>query len=233
MSMVFYAHAAPVVKGPAVAMLLVGLGQSNAESLAASAALPGAISFGFSPYSLNPDPLLADAREHGHEYFVTLPMESQGYPLNDSGPHALLTGAEVSVNDRNLEWVLSRMQGEVGLTGASDGLRGERFASATALFDRVLAQLVTRGLMYVDARPGAAVRPDDAAVSIVVDDPPDRASIDAKLLLLEQRARDGEKVLGLAGPVRPVTVERIAAWARGLSGRGITLVPVSALVQPK
>jgi polysaccharide deacetylase 2 family uncharacterized protein YibQ len=87
--------------------------------------------------------------------------------------------------------------------------------------------------MYVDARPGAAVRPDDAAVSIVVDDPPDRASIDAKLLLLEQRARDGEKVLGLAGPVRPVTVERIAAWARGLSGRGITLVPVSALVQPK
>ena len=64
-------------------------------------------------------------------------MESQGYPLNDSGPHALLTGADPAVNDRNLEWVLSRMQGEVGLTGASDGLRGERFANATELMGHV------------------------------------------------------------------------------------------------
>ncbi len=220
-------------KRPAVAMLVVGMGQSDADSLAASAALPGAVTLGFSPYTANPDPLLTDVRAHGHEYLVTLPMESQGFPLNDSGPHALLTGADPVVNARNLEWVLSRMQGEVGITGASDGLRGERFASAGTLFGGVLDQLATRGLLYVDPRPGAPARPGTAVVTVVVDDPPDRASIDAKLAQLEQRARDGETVLGLAGPLRPVTVERIATWAHGLDSRGVALVPVSSLVRAK
>jgi polysaccharide deacetylase 2 family uncharacterized protein YibQ len=210
-------------------MLVVGLGQSEADSKAAIDTLPGAVTLGFSPYSPNPDPLLSEAREHGHEYLVTLPMESQGYPLNDSGPHALLTGADPAVNDRNLEWVLSRMQGEVGLTGASDGLRGERFENATALMNPVLQQLQARGLLYVDPRPGAPDAPRTAVVSMVVDDPPDRASIDAKLSQLEQQARDGQTMLGLVLTLRPVTVERVAAWARGLDGRGMTLLPVSAV----
>jgi polysaccharide deacetylase 2 family uncharacterized protein YibQ len=230
-SMSFYAHARdPADKRPAVAMLVVGMGQSDADSLAASATLPGAVALGFSPYTANPDALLADTRQHGHEYLVTLPMESQGFPLNDSGPHALLTGADPAVNARNLEWILSRMQGEVGITGASDGLRGERFASAGTLFGAVQDQLAARGLLYVDPRPGAPARPGTVVATMVVDDPPDRASIDAKLAQLEQRARDGEHVLGLAGPLRPVTVERIAAWARGLDARGIALTPVSSLV---
>jgi len=233
-SMSFYARAPDLTpKRPSVAMLVVGLGQSQADSEAAIAALPGAVTLGFSPYTPNPDPLLASAREHGHEYLVTLPMESQGYPLNDSGPHALLTGADPAVNDRNLEWVLSRMQGEVGVTGASDGLRGQRFANAPALMGPVLQQLNARGLLYVDPRPGAPNAPRTAAVSMVIDDPPDRASIDAKLSQLEQQARDGQTMLGLAVMVRPVTVERVAAWARGLDGRGITLLPVSAVVLAK
>ncbi len=233
-SMTYYARTPDAAdKRPAMAMLVVGMGQSEADSLAASAALPGAVTLGFSPYTASPDALLADARAHGHEYLVTLPMESQGFPLNDSGPHALLTGADPAVNARNLEWILSRMQGEVGLTGASDNLRGERFASAGTLFGGVLDQVAARGLLYVDPRPGAPARPGTAVVTMVVDDPPDRASIDAKLSQLEQRARDGEKVLGLAGPLRPVTVERIAAWAHGLDGRGIALQPVSTFVHGK
>ena len=70
-------------------------------------------------------------------------------------------------------------------------------------------------------------------VTMVVDDPPDRASIDAKLSQLEQQAREGQTVLGLAVTLRPVTVERIAAWARGLDERGVTLLPVSALAVAK
>jgi polysaccharide deacetylase 2 family uncharacterized protein YibQ len=36
-------------------------------------------------------------------------------------------------------------------------------------------------------------------------------------------------MLGVVVTLRPVTVERVAAWARGLDGRGMTLLPVSAL----
>ena len=233
MSMTYYARAVDEADTrPRVAVLMAGLGQSDADSRAASASLPGAVSLGFSPYATNPDPLLADARSHGHEYLVTLPMESTGYPLNESGPHALLTGNEPAANARNLLWVLSRMQGEVGLTGASDGLRGERFAQAEALLNPVLEQLARRGLLYVDPRPGAPARPGMAAATLVIDDPPDRVSMDTKLEQLEQRAHDGELVLGLAGRPRPVTIERIAAWAHGLDSRGVALVPASALVHP-
>ena len=215
---------------PKVAFLLVGIGLSDAESRAAIEALPPGVTLGVSPYTPTVEPLLADARAHGHEILVTLPMESQGYPLNDSGPRALLTGADPADNQRNLEWVLSRVPGAAGATGASDGLRGERFAGSSALFGPVLGELASRGLMYVDPRetasdPGAAVD-----VTKVVDEPPLRAAIDARLAELEQAARDGKPALGLAGPLRPVTVERIASWARGLDGRGIALVPASVML---
>ena len=77
-------------KRPRVALLVSGLGLSDADSRAAIATLPPAISLGISPYSRDPEPMLAEARAKGHEYFVTLPMESQGYPLNNSGVHALM-----------------------------------------------------------------------------------------------------------------------------------------------
>ena len=222
-------------KRPRVAILVAGFGLSDADSRAAIASLPPAVSIGVSPYSHDPEPMLTEARARGHEYFVTLPMESQGYPLNNSGVHALMTGVDPNENDRNLEWVLSRMQGEVGLTGASDGLRGERFAAAPSAIGPVLTQLAERGLMYVDPRPsassGQAILPGPVVtVTLVVDDVQDPAEIDARLQDLEKRARDGDRVVGLAGRVRPVTIERIATWARGLDGRGMALVPVSAFL---
>jgi polysaccharide deacetylase 2 family uncharacterized protein YibQ len=230
-SMQVYAPAVnPTDKRPKVAFLLVGIGLSDAESWIAINTLPPAVTLGISPYSANPEPLLAEARAHGHEFLITLPMESQGYPLNDSGPRALLTGVAPTDNVRNLEWVLTRIQGEAGVSGASDGLRGERFANSPALFGDLLKEMTQRGLLYVDPRPNATASAGTVVVTNVVDDPPERTSIDAKLADLEQRARDGKPAIGLAGPLRPVTVERIANWARGLDSRGINLVPVSAML---
>ena len=64
---------------------------------------------------------------------------------------------------------------------------------------------------------------------MVIDDPATRADIEAKLVLLERVARDHGSALGLAGPLRPTTVERIAAWTQDVEKRGYELVPVSAL----
>ncbi len=219
----------PADKRPRVAMLVVGLGMSSADTQTAIEMLPAAVSLGISPYARDAQAVVTDAHARGHEVLVTLPMESQGYPLNQSGPRALMTDVDPADNARNLQWALSRMQGEVGVTGASDGLRGERFAEAPAAFGPVLQELAARGLLYVDPRPGAAVTGAAVDVSAVVDDPAERGAIDAKLAALEQRARDEGAAVGLAGPLRPVTVERIASWARGLDGRGLALVPVSAL----
>jgi hypothetical protein len=188
----------------------------------------------FSPYAANPDALVQLCRVTGHEMLISLPLEPQGFPLNDAGSRSLLNGASASQNAVNLAWTLSRIQGYVGATGALDSMRGERFAEQTSSWKAMLDDLSQRGLLYIDPRPGhpsdllAAVPGRD--VDLVIDDPPGRADIEAKLAALERLAREKGSALGLAGPLAPVTVERIAAWAKGLSARGIVLAPVSALV---
>ena len=222
-------------KRPRIALIVAGLGMSDADSRAALDSLPGPVSLAFSPYAGNPDPLLDLARARGHETLVSIPMEPQGYPLNDAGSRSLLTGVEPAKNRVNLEWALSRIQGYVGATGAFEGMRGERFADQGSLLAPVLQELGRRGLLYVDARPGRTGPPltgaPNRSVDIVVDDPPARAEIEGKLAALERLAREKGSAIGLAGPLRPVTVERIAAWTKSLEEKGIALAPVSALVE--
>jgi polysaccharide deacetylase 2 family uncharacterized protein YibQ len=226
-------------KRPRIGLVVTGLGMSDADSRNAIETLPGPITLAFSPYANAPDPLADVARAKGHETLISIPMEPQGYPLNDAGSRSLLTGAEPAKNRQNLEWALSRIQGYVGATGGFEGMRGERFADQTVSFRQVLEELGRRGLLYIDPRPGRGLPPSATLpardVDILVDDPPARAEIEAKLAALERLAREKGSALGLAGPLRPVTVERIAAWARGLDEKGIALAPVSALadVPPK
>jgi len=219
---------------PRIALVIDGIGLSQADSQAAIA-LPGPIDLAVSPYAIQPDALLQAARAAGHELLLSIPMEPQGYPLNDEGAHALLSAASSDDNARQLEWALSRIQGYAGATGGLDGLRGERFASVGVQLDAMEDALAARGLFYIDPRSDAPA-PTHAAgrsVSLVVDDPPLRAEVEAKLARLEQLARDRGTAIGLLGPPRPATLERVAAWASGLAAKGIVLVPVTALVPPR
>ncbi len=231
----------PADTHPRIALLVADIGMSGQDSGEAIHALPAAVSLALSPYAVQPGALLAAARAAGHESLIALPLEPQNAPLNDAGDHALLTGAAPAENGRRLDWALSRIAGYAGATGALGRLHGERFAAATDQMNPVLAELAARGLFYIDPRPSdplpgqpaAATGPAyGRAVDMVVDEPALRTQIDAKLGALEQRARDRGSALGLVDDPAPVTVERIAAWAAGLSQRGVTLVPVSAILRP-
>jgi len=213
---------------PRVALLLAGVGMSETDSEDAVRTTPAGVSLAISPYAIHPEALLAAARAQGHETLISIPMEPQNYPLNDPGNQALLTGAAPAANAQRLEWVLSRITGYVGATGALGRLRGERFASAPTLMAPVLDELGRRGLLYLDPRPDA--RPPHHGTDVVIDEPPVRVEIEAKLARLEQIAHDRGVAIGLASAPLPVTTGRIAAWAATLSLRGLQLVPVSAVV---
>ena len=216
---------------PRIGIVMDGTGLSDADSRAAIEALPPAVDLALSAYAEAPGALTDLARQRGHEVLLSLPMEPQGYPMNDEGPHALLTGAAPADNARNLEWALSRFEGYAGVTGASDGMQGERFAGMTEPFGVVARELAQRGLFYVDARPDAPATPGLAgrSVDFILDQPPARAEIEAQLAKLEHLARDKGSALGLAGPPSPVVVETIVAWARALEARGVVLAPASTL----
>jgi uncharacterized protein len=224
---------------PRVGLVLAGIGLNATASEDAIRSLPAGITLAVSPYAVHPDKVLAEARMAEHEYLLSIPMEPESFPLNDPGDHALTTRASPEQNKRDLIWALSRFAGYVGATGALGLTRGERFASVPDQMNPVLAALGQRGLLYVDPRPGASAHDQGRLplawsrdVDVVIDEPDDAASIDAKLAALDRIAHQKGSALGLAGAVRPVTVQRIIAWANELAANGLALAPVSALVEP-
>jgi polysaccharide deacetylase 2 family uncharacterized protein YibQ len=220
---------------PRVGILIAGIGLSQNDSAAAIHSLPGGVTLAFSPYAQNPGKLLTDTRFAEHEFLVSIPMEPQGFPQNDPAQHALMTNLSFEENHTRLMWALSQLRGYVGATGALGGnLLGERFASLPEELKPVLTELAQRGLLYVDPRVGAARLPLvwSRSVDFIIDEPESATAIDDKLNRLSLLAHSKGAALGLATAPRPITIQRLAAWADGLTADGLALAPVSVLVQP-
>jgi polysaccharide deacetylase 2 family uncharacterized protein YibQ len=215
-------------------LIIGGLGMNAAVSENAIRRLPGAVTLAFSPYAPQLPLLLDQARAKGMELLVALPLEPTGYPLNNPGDRALLTGQTEAQNQDRLDWALSRFTGYVGAIGALGPMRGERFASLGERHAMLQDALRRRGLLYVDPRPGARApeRVWGRAIDLVVDEPATRGEIELKLAALERLAQERGAALGYAGEASPVVVDRIAAWAGSVEARGFVLAPVSALRAP-
>lgn len=213
-----------------IAVLVVDLGL-DAQRLEQSVQLPGAASFAHTPYAAHLPAWQRHARWHGHEVLLELPLQAHDFPASDLGPWALDPLAPAEARLSGLERVLGRSDGYVGLVAASEGFGGmpDRFAPvAEALArrglgfvelgdDRLAAVAAEAGLDYA-----TAVGPLDALL--------DAHAIDAALGQLEGRAlRDGF-ALGFVQPY-PLSFDRLWQWSRALEAKGISLVPVSALLR--
>jgi polysaccharide deacetylase 2 family uncharacterized protein YibQ len=219
---------------PRIGIVVADIGLSASATDDAIRRLPPAVALAVSPYAVRPAQAAERARERGMETLVSIPLEPTGYPLNDPGDRALLTGRPMAENLDQLDWSLARFQGYVGAIGVVAGMRGERFAALPEAIGAVQDSLLRRGLLYLDPRPGAAspARAWGRSVDVVLDEPArTRHEIDRRLAELEQVARDRGAALGLAGAPTSVLVEGISAWAAGLDQRGLVLAPVSVLIR--
>ena len=258
-SVLYAAAFDPAERHPRVALVISGAGLDRSLTAQADHVLPAAVDFAFSAYTPLKDGLrlAAQARRAGRECLVSIPMEPNGFPANEEGNRALLTGASPELLRTNLEWSLSGVSGCVGATDASDGLYGERFAESRTMFADMQREVAQRGLLYFDARPrpdaGLDASPDASsapaapAVSegtdappgyradIVVDreatpeQPADASTIDANLARLDEIAARRGAAIGVAGPLSPVLLDRVSVWAHGLAARGLVLAPLSAM----
>lgn len=219
---------------PRIGIIVADIGLNATQTEEAIRRLPPAVALALSPYAARPGQAAERARERGMETLISVPLEPAGYPLNNPGDRALLTGQSMTENMDRLDWVLARSQGYVGVIGALGAMRGERFATLTEAMGTVQDALRLRGLLYIDPRPGAAspARAWGRSVDLILDEPAGtRGEIDRRLTELEGIARDRGAALGLAGSVTPVLVERITAWSQGLAARGLVLAPVSAMIR--
>ena len=218
---------------PRVALIAGGIGLSGTVSEQAIETLPPTVALAFSPYAARPEPLIERARRRGFETLLAIPMEPAGFPMNDPGNRALLTGLSWAENAQRLMGLLALYPGHVGAVGALGAMRGERFAALAEPFSRLQIALADRGLLYLDPRPGAGdpQRAWGRGVDVVVDDPPARSEFDARLAQLERLARARGSALGYLGEVTPVALERISAWAAGIEMRSVVLAPVTAVMR--
>lgn len=221
----------PADRRPRIGIVLAGIGRDGAAGEDAIRSLPGGITLAIAPDTVR-ERLLDAARASGHELLIALAQER--YRAEAMGDPALLSTARDPRNADGLDWALSRFGGYIGAIAGPDLRRGAAFGPAQPEETALLRSLADRGLVLVDARPGRHGLPLvwSRGVDLVIDEPAVRTEIDARLAELEQRARDKGSALGLAVAVRPVTVDRLAAWSRSLGAKGFALAPVSALMVP-
>ncbi len=216
-----------------IAIVIGGLGISANSTTDAIQRLPADISLAFAPYGSDLERHVARARENGHEVLLQAPMEPFDYPDNDPGPHTLVSALPAEQNLDRLHWVMSRFSGYVGVVN----FMGGRFTSTEAAIGPVVREIGQRGLLYMDdGSSGRSLAPQMAAVGgvasarteVVIDAVQRGQEIDAALARLEKIAREKGVAIGF-GSALPVTVERIARWAKAAEGRGIVLVPISSV----
>jgi polysaccharide deacetylase 2 family uncharacterized protein YibQ len=217
---------------PRIAIVVGGLGVSATNTSDAIGRLPAAVTLAFAPYGAAVEQQAARARA-GHEILLQVPMEPFDYPDNDPGPQTLLTSIDPGQNIDRLQWLMSRFQGYVGISN----YMGARFTASEQALSPALKEIGKRGLIYLD--DGSSQRSlatqiaginniAFAKADVALDAVPTAADIDRALGRLERIARERGSAIGVAGAL-PASIERIAKWAKGAEGRGVLLVPISAL----
>jgi polysaccharide deacetylase 2 family uncharacterized protein YibQ len=224
--------------GPKVAIVLVGLGVSASATQSALAKLPGPVTFAFVPYNTGVGQDATRARAEGHEVLLQVPMEPFDYPENDPGPQTLLMSLPAEQNLDRLRWLMSRFSGYVGIAN----YMGARFTSTEQGLGPVMKEIGKRGLIYFD--DGSAPRSlagqiagannlPFAKAEIELDAVSTPAHLDRALTRLEAVARERGVAVGIATAM-PVSIERIAQWAKTAESRGVVLVPISTMaIKPK
>lgn len=215
---------------PKVAIIIGGLGMNAEYTRAAIERLPAEVTLSFVPYADNLQTWIDQARAHGHEVLLELPMEPQDFPANDPGPYTLMADAQPAETTRRLEWLLGRATGYMGVTNYLGG----RFLQGGAGLGLVTQQLRTRGVAMFDdgaARGRASAQGlPRASADRVIDDQQSADTIDAALLQLEARALQNGQALG-TGFAYPVTLDQVARWAASVGSRGYQLAPASAIAR--
>jgi polysaccharide deacetylase 2 family uncharacterized protein YibQ len=211
-----------------IAIVVRGLGLSQAATEAAITKLPPAVTLAFSPYARNIKTWMDRAKAAGHEVLIEVPLESKDFPAQDPGPLGLLTTLELKDNTERLDAVLKAGAGAIGVFDAQGTKFRENAQSITPMF----AKLKEQNLFYVQGSPG--VRMGDAYVStavadVVLDERPFRAAVDARLDYAERLARYQGSVVASA-QAKPVSFERLLLWLDQAQRKGIALTPISAVL---
>ena len=222
-------------KRPRLSILISDLGLQRAITDDAIAQLPANVTLAFDVQSPAIGAWAARARQEGHEFLLSIPMEPFDFPRSDPGPHTLLTSQPNGVNLEKFTWSLHQAAGYIGVMT----MTGSRFTTETEKLRPIMQVLQQRGLMILDTHiaPHSAVAElahdmhvPMAVTSERVDENLSPEAIDAAFQQLERAARLNGKAVGIFPPL-PIVISQLRIWLKTLPQSGIALAPISAVTQ--
>ncbi len=218
---------------PRIAIVISGLGQSEAATEAAISLLPGKVTLAFDPYAPGLLDWAEKARQAGHEIMIMMPLEPETFPAEDPGPQGLMTTNAPEENRLRLEYVLSRMTGYIGVMT----VMGSKFNTSDEHLRTLLDEIKGRGLMFLEGgtnqkslapKIATEIGLPRALTDIVVDSIPTKDAINAQLIELEGVLGRQPAAVAIA-EAYPSSIERLAAWTADLESKDLVLAPLSAL----
>ncbi len=228
----FAVPASPGGGRPLVAIVLDDVGLDRART-AAAIRLPGPVTLSFMTYANDLAEQTGAARLAGHELLLHVPMEAVDR-REDPGPHALFTSLSRDEIVERLRWGLDRFAGYVGINNHM----GSKFTADSQSMAPVIAELHARGLLFLDSRTtprsvgfrlAAADGVPHAARDVFLDDDLAPGAITRQLGQVEAVARRNGSAIAI-GHAHDTTLAALRAWLPTLAGKGLVLVPLSAVV---
>lgn len=218
---------------PVISIAINDMGLSAKITESAIKSLPEAVTLIVSPYADGPDMWTNEARVAGHEVWLSLPMETEGYPEADTGPHTLLVGAPERENQQKLEWVMGRVIGYAGVIAPYK----PAFMLSQNDVRPVLGSIYKRGIGFIDGSKSPGSIPETMALSmnapyssidVWIDKPENTPElIRASLQQLEVIAKENGYAAGVISP-SVMGFRELQSWIETLKDKDIVLAPMSA-----
>jgi len=218
---------------PAIAIVIDDLGL-DAKRTRWAIGLHGAVTLAFMTYAPNLSDWTGAARQARHELLVHMPMQPLS-PKIDPGPNALTVSlSDAEILDR-VRWGLARMDGYVGVNNHM----GSRFTEDRAGMSVVMAEVETRGLLFLDSRTtadsicaptAASFHLPFAERNVFLDDELTVPGVTRQIAALERVARQHRSAIAIGHP-HDVTLSVLAEWLSSAEARGFAIVPLTSVMR--
>lgn len=213
-----------------IAVAITDLGAHHAYGKEALT-LPQDVTFIFTDYSPDAPTWLESARNRGHEAWLQLPVEMKNFPAADPGPMGLTTNLSQAETMQRLHQNLARLQAYVGVYFPTN----DRFTKQGILMQVVLNDIRARGLLaLIGNRETVADWAQKFRTTVLPRathiTPPYDAELLARNLESIERKVISDRSLILTVEPTPLALDALKKWLPTLQEKGITLVPLSAMV---
>jgi polysaccharide deacetylase 2 family uncharacterized protein YibQ len=217
-----------------LAILLDDAGQS-VELVPLAATLPVEVAVAVMPFLPYSSEVAAEVHRSGHEVWLHLPMEPEGYPATDPGLGAVLVEMPESEIRATVHAALNNVPHAVGVNNHM----GSRATAHLRTMTWVMQELKVRGMAFIDSRTTPETVAEYAARSqgvpsnrrhVFLDNDRSARAIRKQLAEAIYRSRLEGEVIAI-GHLTEVTVKVLAGELPGISERGADLVAPSALVR--